>query len=187
MATAPDQTLLTAEEFLRIDFGPNIKAELDEGAIGVMRDPSVEQARVQANFKRFLGPALRGTNYFAVGSDRGVRTHDHSIRRSDVAVYCRDRASPANDALKAFDDPRVVIEVISPSTRQKAYCVKLYEYRELGSVDTIVFVDPSTERLRIVQRISPNGWSDQSPTEPSDLRLPSLDLTIPHAEIFARD
>ena len=187
MATYPDQSLLTADEFLRIDFGPDIKAELDEGVIGVMRDRSVEQARIQANFMRFLGPALRGTGYRPFGSVIGVRTHDHSVRRPDVSVYGSDRASAANDALKAFDDPCVVIEVVSPSTRPKAYCVKLYEYRELPSVDTIVFADPSTERLRIVQRISPNGWSDQSFTEPSDLPLPSLNLTMPHAEIFARD
>ena len=187
MATAPDQPLLTADEFLRIDFGPDIKAELDEGVIGVMHDRSAEQARVQANFLRFLGPALRGTGYRPFGPVIGVRTHDHSVRRPDVSVYCSDRASPANDALKAFDNPRVVIEVISPSTKQKANWVKLYEYRELPSVDTIVFVDPSTERLRIVQRAGPNRWSDQSFTEPSDLPLPSLNLTMPHAEIFARD
>ena len=187
MATDPDQPLLTAEEFLQIDFGPDIKAELDNGVIRMMGGGSGEHARVQANFMRFLGSALRGTGCRPFGSDMGVRTHDQSIRYPDVSVYCSGRTDPANDALKAFDDPRVVIEVLSPSTRRKDYGDKLEEYREMPSIDTIVFADPSTERLRIVQRTSPNSWSDESFVGPVDLPLPSLNLTMPHAEIFARD
>jgi hypothetical protein len=51
----------------------------------------------------------------------------------------------------------------------------------------IVLVDPQTERVRLVRRTGVAGWIDDWLDAGTDLILPSLDLTIPHAEIFARD
>jgi Uma2 family endonuclease len=45
----------------------------------------------------------------------------------------------------------------------------------------------SREAVRVVQRTGPNGWAEQRFDEPTDVPLPSLDLVIPHDEIFARD
>ena len=113
-------------------------------------------------------------------------THDISIRYPDVSIFC-DRAGPANEKAKAFDDPRVLFEVPSAGTARTDLRIKLEEYKALDSVDTMVFVDIATERLRIVQRTAAHGWSDVAHDDPVDLPLPALDLIIPHAEIFARD
>jgi Uma2 family endonuclease len=113
-------------------------------------------------------------------------SHDRSIRYPDVSVFCvRERRG--NDDAKAFNDPRVLFEVLSAGTARTDLRVKLDEYKALDSVDTIVFVDIATERLRIVQRTAAHGWSDVEHGEPIDVPLPSLNLTIPHDEIFARD
>ena len=52
--------------------------------------------------------------------------------------------------------------------------------------DVSVFCGPR-EAVRVVQRTGPNGWAEQRFDEPTDVPLPSLDLVIPHDEIFARD
>ncbi len=57
----------------------------------------------------------------------------------------------------------------------------------LPTVDTIVLVDPESERLRVLQRTGPNSWNDTMFDGPAALDLPSLNVTIPHNEIFARD
>ena len=77
--------------------------------------------------------------------------------------------------------------MLSAGTARTDLKVKLYEYQALPSVDTIVFVDIAVERVRVVQRTGPNGWAEQRFDEPTDVPLPSLDLVIPHDEIFARD
>lgn len=77
--------------------------------------------------------------------------------------------------------------MLSAGTARTDLRVKLEEYRELPSIDTIVFVDIATERLRVVQRTGPKGWSETIHDEPFDVPLPSLDITLPHGEIFARD
>ncbi|MEG3178095.1 Uma2 family endonuclease [Sphingomonas sp. RB3P16] len=185
MATHPVYPLLTAEQFLEIDFGDQ-KAELDNGVVRMMAGGTARHAQVQLNISAALRVRLRGSGCSAYASDMAARTHDRSVRYPDVSVYC-GRGGPSNDRATAFDDPRVVFEVLSDGTSRTDLRVKLNEYMALPSIDTIVFVDIGVERLRIVQRTGPSGWNDVTHDAPFDLRLPALGLTIPHDEIFARD
>jgi Uma2 family endonuclease len=179
--------LLKAADFLEIDFGPDRKAELDRGFIRMMAGSTRAHARVQANFMGELGSKLRGSGCRPYGSDMAIRIDDYSVRYPDVSVVCGDLANPADDKQKAFDAPVVIIEVLSPSTSAYDQDVKLKEYQSLASVDTILFADPDSERCRIVQRIGPHGWRDERFDDPIDVALPALNLTLRHAEIFARD
>jgi Uma2 family endonuclease len=184
MATHPDYPLLSAEEFLEIDFGDR-KAELDNGVIHMMAGGTARHAKVQSNIVAALARRLSGTGCVPYGPDMGVRTRDRSVRYPDVSVYC-GRDTPENDELKAFDDPRAIFEVLSAGTARSDLRVKLDEYKALSSVDTIIFVDIVTERLRVVQRTGPNAWSDVGHDEPFDVPLPPLGIELPHDEVFAR-
>ena len=186
MANQPDYPLLTAEEFLEIDFGPGRKAELDNGVIHMMAGGTLRHSRVQSNIIASLSPRLRGTSCAAHGSDMAVRAHDRSIRYPDVSVFC-GRETEEHDGETAASDPAAIFEILSAGTARTDLRVKLDEYKALPSVQTIVFIDIADETLRIVQRTGANAWSDAAYAEPHDIALPSLDLTIPHAEIFARD
>ncbi|MBB5710608.1 Uma2 family endonuclease [Sphingomonas xinjiangensis] len=108
---------------------------------------------MQGNIFFALRQRLRGTGCAPFNSDIAVRTHDGSIRYPDVAVY--GGRGEADDEQKAFDDPRVVFEILSAGTARTDLRVKLPEYQLLASVDTIVFVDIASERLRVVQRTGP--------------------------------
>lgn len=183
MASQPAERLLTAEEFLGIDFPPDIKAELDRGIIRMMGGGSTGHARVQMNLYRFLGTALRGSGCRPYGSDAGVRTAADSVRYPDLTVTC----TPQPPDAKALADPRLIVEVLSASTRREDEGIKLDEYRRLPTVDAILLVDPAAERVRLLQRMSAEEWKDRSFAEPADVALPFLGLVLPHAEIFADD
>jgi Uma2 family endonuclease len=185
MATQPDYPLLTAEEFLEIEFGEH-KAELDNGVIRMMAGGTGRHSQVQTNLIVALRSRLRGSGCTPWNSDMAVRTLDSSVRYPDVTVYC-GRGGPEDDERKAFDDPRVIFEVLSAGTARTDLRIKQAEYRALDTLDTLVFVDIATERLRIVQRTGPGGWREDAYDQPVDVVLPSLGITIPHDEIFARD
>ncbi|WP_159758101.1 Uma2 family endonuclease [Sphingomonas sp. 8AM] len=182
---APDYPTLTAAEFLEFDFG-DLKAELDNGIIRVMAGGSARHAEVAGNIQALLRTALRGSGCKPYMSDMATRTHDLSVRYPDVSVFC-GKNDPLHDAAKSFDDPRVLFEVLSATTARTDLRTKLEEYKALDSVDTIVFVDIASERLRVIQRTGPHGWSDVAHDEPFDVPLPALSLTLPHDEMFARD
>lgn len=184
MATNPEYPRLTAEEFLDIDFGEK-KAELDNGVIRMMAGGTARHAAVQGNIYAALATRLRGSPCRPYGADMALRTNAYSVRYPDVSVYC-GRDDPAHDELKAFDDPRVLFEVLSAGTARTDLRVKLEEYKALASLDTVIFVDIATERLRVIQRIAPNAWSDTQHDEPVTLLLPALGIELPPEELFAR-
>lgn len=187
MHADPAYRLIDAEEFLAIDFGPDAKAELDRGVIRMMAGGTLSHARIQTNISSYLRFRLRGSGCRPYGPDMAIRIDAHSVRYPDVAVLCGDLTSRANDKLRSIPDAKVIVEILSDSTSAYDQDVKLKEYKTLAGVDTIVFVDPDAERLRVLQRLGPQAWRDESFIEPADLVLPALELTIPHAEIFARD
>jgi Uma2 family endonuclease len=185
MAAEPAHNLLSAEEFLEIDFGPDRKAELDDGMIRMMAGGTVAHARVQANLIRFLGVALRGTPCRPYGSDMALKTGPRGVRYPDVSVICND--SRAKDGDRAFDNASVVFEVLSTATAEFDQTVKLREYQGLTEMQTVVFLDPGAETVRIVQRLGPSAWRDEFFQTATDVPLPSLSIVVPAAELFARD
>jgi hypothetical protein len=67
--------------------------------------------------------------------------------------------------------PRMIVEVLSPATRDYDLRSKKEECRALRSVDTILFVDPGEEWVTVSQRIE-GGWIDTMPAR-RDVALPS--------------
>jgi Uma2 family endonuclease len=186
VALDPAYRRISVEEFLDMNFG-GAKAELEDGLIYIMAGGSEMHARVAANIMIYLGSRLRGSGFRPYGSDFATRTAERTIRFPDVTVYCNDPSAPGNERKQLLGDPQVVVEILSPSTSSYDQKIKLEEYRALAGVQEIVLVDPQTERVRLVRRTGVAGWIDDWLDAGTDLILPSLDLTIPHAEIFARD
>lgn len=187
MATQPVYPRLSAAHFLEIDFGTDKKAELDNGVIHMMAGGTAAHARVALNIASVLRGLLRGSGCRPYSSDMAVRTTPWSIRYPDVSVFCGSHETESDDGKLAFDDPVVLFEILSDCTARTDLRVKLEEYRALPSVQTIVFVDAVRETVRIVQRLDAASWQDTDMTKAVDVALPSLDVVVPNAELFARD
>lgn len=185
MATLSEPHLITAEQFLQIDFGSDIKAELDNGIIRMMAGGTAGHARIQSNVMLAFGVALRGSGCRPYGPDMGLRTHAQSVRYPDISVYC-GKDSALFDAARAFDDPVVLVEVLSPSTRLSDQGTKLGEYRALPSVQTILLIDPDDIKVQVITRTGPQSWTDSVLGPDEDVAIPFLGLRLPQSEIFAR-
>jgi len=183
MATEPSERPLTAREFLQIDFGADLKAELDNGNIRMMAGGTRDHARIQANVLTYLRIHLRGSGCRPYGSDMAVQTHERGVRYPDVSIDCGSIGDQDTD--KLLRNPRVIIEILSPSTRDVDLRIKRAEYRDLEEVATIAFIDPTAQTVSVSQRGDGN-WVETLFAR-SDIDLPALNLSIPHDEIFARD
>ena len=187
MATAAKR-LLTVEEFLEIEFDLEediARVELDNGTIRMMAGGTLAHGRVQTNLLGTLFERLKGSPCRPYGSDVGIRTHDLSLRYPDVSVIC-GREGPENDSLQQFSDPKLVVEVLSPTTRRKDETTKLHEYQAMASLGAILYVDPENETVRLLTRRDRGGWHDFSLEKGSDVTVPALGVTLTWAEIFAR-
>ncbi len=187
MRNNPLYRKITVDEFLEIDFGTDRKFELVDGVIRMMTGGTPAHSRVASNILIYLGAKLRGSGCRPYNSDMGVRVNDTDLRYPDVSVFCGNPATRERERERAYSDPTVIIEVLSTSTAKDDQGEKLAEYREIASIDTIVFVDPDSELTRVIQRLGPTAWRDDLFAQPHDVALPALGLAIPHDEIFARD
>jgi Uma2 family endonuclease len=188
MATAAPK-LLTVEEFLAIQWdSSDTKAELDNGVIRIIRmmaGGTADHSRVQGNIFASLFAKLRGTDCRPHGPDMAVLVDDYSVRYPDVSVFC-GRNRPDDGKRKAFDDPKLVVEVLSPGTRDHDVSIKLEEYRAIVSLDAILYVDPDAETVQLSTRTPGGGWRDVEVPTDEDVVLTALEITLTRAEIFAR-
>ena len=185
MATDPFSTRITVDEFLKMDFGGK-KVELVDGIVRAMTGGRRTNFRVQRNLVTYLGTKLRGSGC-GVYADFGLKTREDTFRYPDVAIECGRPDDAANDDDLMLKAPVVLFEVLSPSTRDEDEGIKLRQYSEIESVQTIVLIDPDAEAIRIVQRLGSNSWRNDLHPQAIDVELPSLGITIPKNEIFARD
>ena len=177
---------VTVEEFLEMDFG-GARAELVDGVIHMMAGGLRRHNQIQMNLSIALGTRLRGSGCRPYGPDQAVRTGPSVIRYPDVSVYCDEPTDDDDDDARLFGDPSVVFEVASKSTMHHDQRNKLPEYQALAGVDAIVLVVPDSERIRLVERQGPESWTDRWLAADDDLTLARLGITLPRAEIFARD
>jgi Uma2 family endonuclease len=178
---------ITVEQFLAIEWDdPDAKAELDNGVIHMMAGGSAAHSRVQGNVFAALFAKLRGSGCRPYGSDMGVRTHDLALRYPDVSVFC-GRDGPDNDQLQAFDDPKLVVEILSPSTRRRDVERKLPEYRALPGLRHILYIDPETETVNLFTRTGPRAWNEAEFSDSEQVELAEFGLTLLWSDIFGRE
>jgi Uma2 family endonuclease len=187
MRLDPAYRKITADEFLAMDFGTDKRFELADGVIVMMTGGTIGHAWVKGNIFAWLRTTLRGGPCRPFDSDAAVKISDTEIRYPDVSIDCS--GTPLEDMVedRVLTAPTAVIEVLSPSTTTFDQGTKLEEYKRVSSIRTIAFVDPVNEMCRTVERQTENGWLDYIFSGERGIPIPTLDLTIPHAEIFARD
>ena len=95
----------------------------------MMAGASARHAAIAANFIAALMTRLRGGPCRPYGSDLAVRTAEVSVRCPDVGVNCSDDSLDESGEANLLGVPRVVFEVLSPSTASNDQITKSAEYR----------------------------------------------------------
>ncbi len=128
-----------------------------------------------------LGNRLRGRPCHAFTAGTAVTTGPSRRRRPDAGVECGER----RDGDYAANEPRVVIEVLSPSTRELDLLGKLDEYRSVPSLREIVVVEPNAPQAMMWWRSIGGDWHSRA-IEGLDesIELPSLDIALPLRGIY---
>jgi Uma2 family endonuclease len=159
--------------------------EYVHGRVVAMAGARARHETVKSNLIIALGNRLRGGPCFPFGSDLKVRVRNGNIRYPDVLVDC---ASP-RDLESAFSkEPRVIIEVTSPTNSHFEFASRLADYQSLLTCQAIVTVLPSGLQVDVLTRNGDGSWPEaavRSNTRDSDVELAPLGLALPMAEIYA--
>ncbi|MGU3536916.1 Uma2 family endonuclease [Methylobacterium sp. A54F] len=136
---------------------------------------------IVVNLVAALHVRLRGSGCRPFTGNGSLETLPGQIRRPDVGVDCGPRDP---NALKAAE-PRIVVEVLSPSTRDFDAFEKFAEYRAVDSLAAILLVEPNAAEVRLWTRAPDRSWqAARIAGLDAVLPLDTLGLTLPLAEIY---
>ena len=136
----PLQRKMTVEEFFEWQLRQDRNYELVDGVpvltVKAMTGATSRHDTVTVNAIASLFQQLRGKPCRPRTSDQSIKTF-RGTRRPDISVEC----GRPDDKSMAVEEPRVVIEILSPSTTRYDRFQKLEEYKQVDAIRVILLVD----------------------------------------------
>ena len=135
---------------------------------------------IVVNVLASLRTQLRGTGCRPFTADGAVETQPGQIRRPDIGVDC-GKWEP--DAMKA-GAPKLVAEVLSPTTRDFDTFRKLEEYKGIASLEWILLIEPNAPQVTVWRRDA-DGWSESLfEGLKAQVEMAEAGLSLPLAAIY---
>lgn len=168
---------LAVEEYLAGELESDIKHELVGGQVYAMVGVSRRHSLIAGTLYAVLHNRLRGGPCQAHISDFKVRIDD-IFYYPDVLVSC---GAGGHDYYETA--PVLIVEVLSPSTENRDRMEKRFTYQRLDSLKEYVLIAQDKVQAEVYRRIE-DGWELERFGERDMLRLETVDLTVPLAEIY---
>lgn len=179
----PARPLLTFDEYLRIESDSLVKHEYLDGVVWAMGGGTDEHAALAANVIRLLGNQLLGRPCRVYTGDLRIRVRatGHTTY-PDASVIC-DRVTydPADPKRTTALNPKVLVEVTSPSTEKYDRAEKLDQYKKISSLREVVLVSHG-ERLIEVWRKAGARWSHHEFRDVA--QLTSIGCSLSLADVY---
>jgi Uma2 family endonuclease len=177
--------LLTVEEYLAIDRLAELKSEYHDGVLYPICNVTVNHGRIVVNLVRRVAERLEGGPCFAAASPVRVRINPRKYVYPDLVVVCGEGAA-TDEVEDTLTNPKVIVEVLSPSTKDYDYGSKFELYRELLSFEEYLLVSQETWRVEVFRRMPDAHWllSTYDGTAAA-FPIESLGFSIPLAEIYS--
>ncbi|WP_293154634.1 MULTISPECIES: Uma2 family endonuclease [unclassified Microcoleus] len=156
IANREDYQKMTAEEYLEWEQHQEIRHEYIDGEILAMTGGSLPHAKIYLNFYRALYPHLRQKGCEAYVSDAKVQARKNSrYFYPDLVVTCNPDDLKARDFIQ---HPKVIVEVLSPSTASYDRTKKFKYYRQIPSLQEYVLVDSEEITVEVYRRGEGKMW-----------------------------
>jgi Uma2 family endonuclease len=172
--------IMTQAEFLDWEAEQATRYEYDRGVVRAMTGGTQAHDRVRGAIFASLRTQLRGTPCRA-HLDVRVVCRNSNVRYPDAAVDC----GPYNPKGLDLTEPRLVVEVLSPSTQATDYMVKTEDYGSVESITAYWIVSAEEPRIDVISRI--DGKLKLTATiegRESEISAKDLGVTLKFSDIF---
>lgn len=156
----------TYADYLAFMEDAEVRHEFIDGQIVAMAGGSIEHARLTSEVAYLIRQGLEGSGCRVFSSDGRVRIEStDNARYPDLSIVCGE-VEFASDDPHAITNPRVIVEVLSPSTERDDRGAKFAHYKRLPSLQEYVLVSQDSARVEVFRR-QPDGWlhTEQGPGE----------------------
>jgi len=188
------KTKLTMEEYLQWEKTQQEKHEYYRGEIFTMEGhgdalamsgASHRHNKLFSNLFIGLGILLKGKSCQPYGSDMRIHIPENTLYTyPDITIICNDFISSDLDE-DTVVQPTVIIEILSPSTKNYDRGEKFTLYRDIPALREYILVDTGSVRIEAF-RINDRGyWElEEYKSDEGILRISSVDVSLPVADIY---
>jgi Uma2 family endonuclease len=135
------------------------------------------------NLAGVLRERLRGSGCRALLPLR-VRTTPRNFLYPDLVIIC-GKPRLTDEKQDTLINPKVIIEILSPSTRDYDYGGKFELYRQIPAFEEYLLVSQSEPKVEVFRKSSDDLWTLRTCRGiEAEVALESVQVTIPLREIF---
>jgi Uma2 family endonuclease len=177
---------MTVREYFALDYAfPNAKYEYQDGRVRLMSGGTKAHDDIAFNMRFALKQQFLSGPCSVQGSDMRVQVSETAYFFPDVTITC-DVADRRRDN-KIIRSPRIVVEVLSPSTEKKDRNEKLRAYQACPTIQEIVLIDQFAPHVEVFRRREEDdsAWDHVFYEEGQEVVLASVDVRIPIEEIYS--
>ena len=170
----------TLAEFLAWEEHQPERHEFFRGETFAMVGGTARHNRVIMNLGSSIAAHLDGTGCQVFAESMKVQISE-GILYPEVVVTC-GKAEAGDEQI--VTDPKLIIEVLSPSTKGYDQRDKFILYRSLASLRESALIDPSDRRVEVFTLADAGAWMLVDQTQADALTLCSIGLRLPRAAVF---
>ena len=175
MALERQQPISVEEYFALEESNPETRYEYVDGYVYMMAGGTVNHDTIKSNLERILWNLLRGSKCRTYSSDMRVFVSETRYYHPDVTVSCDQRNRGVS---KMVQFPRVVVEVLSPSTETTDRREKLKDYLACPTIEEYLLVDAQSLSMEIYQKEG-QKWVYEMFKANDEIELTSLGVHFP--------
>ncbi|MEZ5535559.1 MAG: Uma2 family endonuclease [Thiolinea sp.] len=171
------KTQTTRAEYLELDESSPEKHEFYNGQIFAMSGGTYNHSTIGLNIATTLRNQLQGKPCQPMNSDMRVHTQSGLDTYPDISVFCGE--PELTDQERTLHNPVVIIEVLSPTTRNYDRGDKFWHYRSIPALQDYLLIDSESVYVEHHHRQSRDEWLLHEYYNLEDkLKLDSLNVTL---------
>ena len=177
MAAHPKRLFMSVEDYLALEgTGRDVRHEYIDGYAYLLAGGTANHSMIAVNITRELSILLRGSGCFIYNSDIKVRLSETRYVLPDATIICdpRDRKGK----IDTLHYPRVLFEVLSPSTEGYDRGRKSSYYRACPTIEEYVLVDSERRFIEVHRRGGEAFWYLSSFESGDEMQLESLNISV---------
>ena len=186
MAAVEPPDFITVSDYLAGEEISETKHEYIGGTVHAMAGATNRHNSIAVNSLASLHGQLRGKTCQPFNSDTKVRIEfpDHTrFYYPDAVVVCQ--TNPATDHFQ--NQPVVVIEILSDSTRRADLGEKRDAYLTISSLKVLLFVEPDAPSVSLHRRMPEGGFAiERHAGIDAVIPLPEIEATLALSDVYER-
>ena len=184
-AVAYSKEKISIEAYLEMEYASPEKHEYYKGEIFAMSGAKMPHNEISSNLMTSIGSKLKGKRCKPYGSDLRVHIESNTLfTYPDISIICGERVTLNNDDYNVLN-PTIIIEILSPSTKNYDRGEKFKLYRDIPTLKEYILVDSESIHIEVFRLNETNHWElEEYNTVTNYLQIKVIDETVLISEIY---